>query len=102
MDGGGVRGLVIITMLRFIEVKSGKDIRDVFNFYSGTSTGGILALACGMDDKTLRIRVQDHLKIETGKENDVEYLNYILSLETALIKSSTSNAYQMVQTNANE
>lgn len=45
LDGGGVRGLVQIEMLRQIEQKTGKRIVDLFEWIVGTSTGGIIALA---------------------------------------------------------
>lgn len=45
LDGGGVRGLVQIEMLRQIEQKTGKKIIDLFDWIVGTSTGGIIALA---------------------------------------------------------
>lgn len=44
LDGGGIRGLVLIQMLMEIEAAVGKPIRDCFDWIGGTSTGGILAL----------------------------------------------------------
>lgn len=45
LDGGGVKGLVIIQLLIAIEKASGVAIKDLFDWVAGTSTGGILALA---------------------------------------------------------
>ena len=45
LDGGGIKGLVLIEMLAAIEHISGKRIVDLFDWIIGTSTGGILALA---------------------------------------------------------
>ena len=45
LDGGGIRGLNQIEMLRQIEVKTGKHITELFDWIVGTSTGGIIALA---------------------------------------------------------
>ncbi|KAM5288398.1 85/88 kDa calcium-independent phospholipase A2 isoform 1-T1 [Ctenodactylus gundi] len=45
LDGGGVKGLVIIQLLIAIEKASGMATRDLFDWVAGTSTGGILALA---------------------------------------------------------
>ena len=45
LDGGGVRGLVQIEILRQIEKKTGKKITELFDWIVGTSTGGIIALA---------------------------------------------------------
>ena len=67
MDGGGVRGLVAITMLQFIEEKSEQELKNVFNFYGGTSTGGILALAFALEEKDLKRRLEYRMKQDLGK-----------------------------------
>ena len=45
LDGGGVKGLVQIQMLRQIEQRTGKRIVELFDWIVGSSTGGIIALA---------------------------------------------------------
>ena len=45
LDGGGVRGLVQLEILRQIEEKLDAKINDLFDCIVGTSTGGIIALA---------------------------------------------------------
>ena len=45
LDGGGVRGLVQMAVLREIERRMGKKIVELFDWIVGTSTGGIIALA---------------------------------------------------------
>ena len=45
LDGGGVKGLVQIEMLRQIEQRTGKRIVELFDWIVGSSTGGIIALA---------------------------------------------------------
>ena len=45
LDGGGIRGLVMIQMLMEIEAIVGRPIKHCFDWIGGTSTGGILALA---------------------------------------------------------
>ena len=45
LDGGGIRGLILIQLLKQIEKAAGKPIKECFDWISGTSTGGILALA---------------------------------------------------------
>jgi patatin-like phospholipase/acyl hydrolase len=45
IDGGGIRGIIPAIVLAEIEKRSKKRISELFNLISGTSTGGILALA---------------------------------------------------------
>ncbi|XP_014367859.2 85/88 kDa calcium-independent phospholipase A2 [Papilio machaon] len=45
LDGGGIRGLVLVQLLINLEAAIGKPIIDCFDWMAGTSTGGILALA---------------------------------------------------------
>lgn len=47
LDGGGIRGLVLVQMLLEIEQISQSPINHLFDWIAGTSTGGILALALG-------------------------------------------------------
>ena len=45
LDGGGIKGLILIELLSCIEKVTGKKIIDLFDWFVGTSTGAILALA---------------------------------------------------------
>lgn len=44
IDGGGIKGIYSLYVLRRIETKYRIDIQKHFKFFSGTSTGGIIAL----------------------------------------------------------
>jgi len=44
LDGGGVRAIAAIVFLKQLEISSGKKIFDIFDFFIGTSAGGINAL----------------------------------------------------------
>ena len=45
LDGGGIRGMVLIEMLIQLEKLTGTRVTKMFDWIVGTSTGGILALA---------------------------------------------------------
>ena len=45
MDGGGIRGLILIQLLLALEEFTKQPISRLFDWIAGTSTGGILALA---------------------------------------------------------
>lgn len=45
LDGGGIRGLVQLEILSQLEQNTGREIRELFDWIVGTSTGGVIALA---------------------------------------------------------
>ncbi|KAI3680555.1 hypothetical protein L6452_35328 [Arctium lappa] len=48
MDGGGMKGLATVQILKEIENGTGKQIHEMFDLICGTSTGGMLAVALGI------------------------------------------------------
>lgn len=50
LDGGGIKGVVLVTQLMTLEKLTGRRTLDNFDWIAGTSTGGILAsgLAAGL------------------------------------------------------
>ncbi|GFZ06323.1 phospholipase A I-like protein [Actinidia rufa] len=48
MDGGGMKGLATVQILKEIERRTGKQIHEMFDLICGTSTGGMLAVALGI------------------------------------------------------
>ncbi|KAI3920451.1 hypothetical protein MKX01_000790 [Papaver californicum] len=53
MDGGGMKGLATVQMLKQIEQGTGKRIHEMFDLICGTSTGGMLAVALGIKQMSL-------------------------------------------------
>jgi hypothetical protein len=70
LDGGGIRGLVLIQMLKAIEKEAGKPIKECFDWISGTSTGGILALAI-LSGKSMRYCLGTFLKLKDDVFNEM-------------------------------
>lgn len=48
LDGGGIKGAFSVSFLSTIEEMTGKNIIDHFDLITGTSTGGIIAIALAM------------------------------------------------------
>lgn len=63
LDGGGIRGLVLVQMLLEIEKLSQTPIIHLFDWIAGTSTGGILALGLGCG-KTMRQCMSLYLRMK--------------------------------------
>ena len=48
IDGGGVKGILSLMILKYFEQKSGKTVSELFDFFSGTSTGSIIVSALNL------------------------------------------------------
>ncbi len=51
IDGGGIRGVIPALVIAQIEQRTGRRAAELFDFFAGTSTGGIIALALNVPDK---------------------------------------------------
>ena len=49
LDGGGIKGTFTAAVLAELERMTGKRVADYFDLITGTSTGGIIAIALGME-----------------------------------------------------
>lgn len=52
IDGGGLRGIVPISILQKIESMTGKRVQDIFDMIAGTSTGGLIACCLTLRNDT--------------------------------------------------
>ena len=53
LDGGGVRGLATLEILRAVEAKTGLKVGDMFDMIVGTSVGGMIAMALASKKQSL-------------------------------------------------
>ncbi len=72
IDGGGLKGLIAIKILQAIERLTGRPIKDQFDLFAGTSTGGLIvcALASSSSGKEEEYNL-DHIEtmyLEVGQE----------------------------------
>ncbi|KAK4398970.1 Phospholipase A I [Sesamum angolense] len=65
MDGGGMKGLATVKILKEIEKRTGKQIYELFDLICGTSTGGMLAVALGI--KLMSLEKCEEIYKELGK-----------------------------------
>ncbi|XP_061347864.1 phospholipase A I-like isoform X2 [Gastrolobium bilobum] len=65
MDGGGMKGLATVKMLKEIEKGTGKRIHELFDLICGTSTGGMLAVELGI--KLLNLEKCEDIYKNLGK-----------------------------------
>jgi predicted acylesterase/phospholipase RssA len=47
LDGGGMKGMAEVTVLRELEARTGKRVHELFDLIGGTSTGGMIAVGVG-------------------------------------------------------
>ncbi len=90
LDGGGIRGLILLQQLVVLEQKLGKPLCEVFNLISGTSTGGIIAVLLSLGytaEELLNFYIVHGEKIFNKKwyrlgifrpKYDDEYFNFII------------------------
>ncbi|XWS19439.1 hypothetical protein CRYUN_Cryun31cG0016100 [Craigia yunnanensis] len=65
LDGGGMRGLATVLILKEIEKRTGKRMHELFDLICGTSTGGILAVALGI--KSMSVDQLEEIYRNLGK-----------------------------------
>ncbi|MCR9191207.1 MAG: patatin-like phospholipase family protein [Gammaproteobacteria bacterium] len=56
VDGGGIDGIMPLVLLNYLEEKTGRPTSDLFNFFTGTSTGSIIATTLNVPTPTGQVR----------------------------------------------
>jgi patatin-like phospholipase/acyl hydrolase len=75
IDGGGIRGIIPLKILEYIEKETGKPIHQLFNYVGGTSTGGIIALGLNAYNKKTKevYKAEELIKFYTEDANQLFY-----------------------------
>ncbi|MBX3238312.1 MAG: patatin-like phospholipase family protein [Chitinophagaceae bacterium] len=73
VDGGGIRGIIPCTILKYIEEKTGNNISSMFDLIAGTSTGGIIALGLTKPKEDINVNAYSaaemlRLYVDHGKD----------------------------------
>ncbi len=90
LDGGGLRGIIPVLVLKEIERRTGKRITDLFDMVAGTSTGGLIACGITVSDNgtTPKYTLSDIEKIYTENGKDIfpekNFLKKIISSISSL------------------
>lgn len=90
IDGGGLRGIIPLMILKKIEEQQGKKIHELFDVIIGTSTGGIIAcgLTCTKDGINPCLSVDQLIELYTTKASEIfPYDKNFITKSIRLIKS---------------
>ncbi len=79
IDGGGMRGVIPLAMLMYLEEKTGKPTYDLFDMIGGTSTGAIMAAGFGLGMTAKEIMNDVYLGRLPKAFGKPSLLKYILS-----------------------
>ncbi|WP_226648564.1 patatin-like phospholipase family protein [Microbulbifer variabilis] len=81
IDGGGIRGLIPLYVINYIENRLNKPISEVFDIYSGVSTGAIIASGINIPEKYIPADYAGH-------DSATEYLIQLYKEESDYLFSS--------------
>ena len=80
IDGGGMRGTIVVAMLAELELVMGKPVYEMVDFVGGTSTGAIIAAGLGLHisaNDMLEMIYKDRLPKAIGKRGLRVWLRFI-------------------------
>lgn len=83
LDGGGVRGIVAIEILRHLEAVTGRAARELFDFVVGVSTGAIIAAVVAGDTGSLDTAAHLYRKLAHDMFGNTSLLGQYLRLHVA-------------------
>lgn len=94
LDGGGVRGVVSLQLLKNLERETGLKCHEDFDIYAGTSTGSIIAvcLACGLSVDTI---MKDYKELASEIFSDPNFFDFFeAKYETDRLKRDIHKVFQ--------
>ncbi|MBD2440957.1 patatin-like phospholipase family protein [Nostoc sp. FACHB-110] len=92
IDGGGIRGIIPLKVLEYIEKETRKPICELFNYIGGTSTGGIIALGLNtIKPKEPKETIEKVYKAEELMKFYTEDANKIFQLNPVPILAQLEN-----------
>ncbi|MGL4498635.1 MAG: patatin-like phospholipase family protein [Planktothrix sp.] len=98
IDGGGIRGIIPLKVLEYIEQQTGKQIHELFDVIGGTSTGGIIALGltCNIPDTTQVYKAKELLRFYTDQKyvQRIFKRNPFIKLETFQEEADGGNSLE--------
>lgn len=92
LDGGGTKGILEAIFLNELEKKSGKKIIDMFDFFSGVSTGGIMALLLNSGYST-----KDIIDFYTGSDDKIIFKPKFIRLPWGAVKYPSNQIESVLQ-----
>jgi calcium-independent phospholipase A2-gamma len=94
VDGGGIRGILVIELMRRLEELTGKRVFDLFDFICGVSTGSIFI--CGLAADTNRT-LMDGKRLYKEVSKKVFHLPTTLDMLSGTSRLMWSHAYYDVE-----
>jgi hypothetical protein len=92
MDGGGMKGMAMVELLRQLERRAGAPIWSLFDVIGGTSTGGLLAVATGI----LRLNLDECQDIYTKLGNKVSTTHIQRCADQSLVNAEACSYEVMI------
>jgi len=77
LDGGGVRGVLSISLLKHVMEQVGREPRDTFDIICGTSTGGLLAALLGRGSSTFP---SQHMMTMDDDDNNGQWMTMMMMM----------------------
>ncbi|MCO1335991.1 patatin-like phospholipase family protein [Microbulbifer sp. OS29] len=72
IDGGGIRGLIPLYIIQHIEEQTGKPIDELFDIFSGVSTGAIIATGLNTPPAPIKNNFPENASLQSQSEKIID------------------------------